>query len=471
MRAVLRTTVAAAAAGALLGWDAGIAQDGAETPAAPRLVLDYEIELEADSNARLRANSPGATYSMRHDLGFAFRSETRTQSFSLNTDLIARIANDPRNDEFISDVSQGGVDLDYTRTASRSRLSFGASYRRDELVFTEPFFLDLDGDTIIDEAGFTREDGTVTRSSVRTTLETGIDRPLSTVYSFSAQQRDFSETGDPDLFDSRSYRASVTAQLRFSPVARGRVTAGYRQADFDNFEERETQTATLSAGVAYALNPTLSLDASVGYSRKSETETRDGDRVETVDEGINASIDLTQEMPDGVLFGTFSRSVQDAGFRSTLQVGRNFEFPNSELEASIGVTALDEGDLGSVFNLSYSRSLADGSLGASLQRRVAFSTLDEEKILTSAAINYSRQVTDLSRLGLNLDVARIEQVATEDEEQRTEVAFTASVQRELTADWSLGFGYRGRYNDVEGSDNAVSNAVFLTLGRGFVIRP
>ncbi len=376
------------------------------------------------------------------------------------------------DDDILTDLSQSGFDIDYTRTASRSRLTFGANYRKDDLVFAEPFFLDLDGDTIIDEAGFSRRDGTVTRASVSTRLETGIDRPISTTYSFDARQRTYSNNDDPDLYDSTFYRAGVTTQLRFTDVMSGNVSASYRNSDFDNEEQRQSEIASISTGIDYALDARRSVGASIGYSRQVEEETLEAGRVETIEEGFNASLSFNQEMRDGELFATFRRSIQDEGFRSTVEIGRNFEQPRYELATSIGITALDDGDPSSLFTLSYSRDLPDGRLGASLRRRVTFNTVDDENILTSANVSYSREVTEVMSFGVDLDVARIEKVsAEEDDEQRTEMAFTASIGRALTRDWSLDLGYRGRYNDEDGADSATSSAVFVRLGRDFVLRP
>jgi hypothetical protein len=470
VRARLLPAAASFVVAATAGAQVGVAQD-AEAPAGPRLVLDYSARLEADDNERLREESLGTTYGLEQRIGLAFRSETRSQTLSIDTSATGRIATDPVDDSTVTDLSQSGFDLDYARLGARSRLTFGASYRETDLIFSEPFFLDADGDTIIDEAGFTRRDGTVTNASVAASLETGIDRPLSTTYRFSAQVREFADNEDPDLFDSDTYRASITTRLKFSPVLTGRVTASYRRSDFENLENRESETESLSVGFNYAVAPTLALDASLGYSRQNELETIGGVRVEDENEGLVATLGFTRDLPRGGVFGTLTRAIQDEGFRTSLEFGRDFDLARGELAASVGVTKLDEGDLGTIFTVAYARELPDGRVSASISRRVTANTVDDENILTTAAVAYTRQVNEATSLGLDLDVARIEEVETQADDQRTEVAFTASVQRELTRDWSLDLGYRGRYNDEEGGDSAISNAVFVELGRSFLIRP
>ena len=477
MRAVRNSTAAAAAGVAALCSGAGLAQDAGAPSAGPRLVLDYQMELQADSNARLRVDSPGATYSFENDIGLSFRSQTPTQTLAIDSSITGRLANDPEDEvlddeEAGTDLRQGGLDIDYTRAGARSLFTFGATYRRNEVEFVEPFFLDFDGDTIIDEVGFERQDGTVTQAALRTSLETGIDTPLSTTYSFDVRSRTYSEVTDPDLFDSRNYRGEIASELRLSPVMTGTASARYRRYDYDDVEETEGEIASVSAGIRYAVNPTLEIDASLGYSRQVEEITEGGVREEEVDEGLNASFGFVQEMPRGAIFGDLTRSVQQAGFRTSVTVGRRFEFPSSSLEASVGVTQLDDGDPGELFEIAYTRDLAEGRFAASARRRVTDNSVGDENILTSVQISYSRPLTQLTSLAVNLDVARIEEVGTEDDDQETELAFTAQVQRQLTPDWALNVGYRGRYNeDDDEDDSAVSNAVFVRLGRQFVLRP
>ena len=470
MRRPIRYTAASAAALVALG-SGTVAQDTDAEPAGPRLVLTYQLELGVDDNKRLQATSAGTTYDIDNVVGLSFRSETRNQSLALNTSLTARLFDDPQGNGWESDLGQGGLDLDYVRTASRSQLTFGANYRQQDLVLAEPFFLDIDGDTIIDEAGFLRREGTVTRASARARLETGIDRPISTTYSVEASARTYSENDDPDLFDSRSYGVGVTTRLRFSPILTGRVAANYRRTDYDNPLEEEAEVVTLSTGASYAIDPTLDVDASIGYSRRTETDGLGDSRSESIDEGLNASLDVSKDLPNGDIFGALSRSVQDAGFRTSLEVGRTLEFSTSSFTASVGLTVLDDMDPGSIFRLAYERALPDGSLGASLRRRVAYNTLGDENLLTAAEVSYAKQVNTLTTLGLNFDVARIQEAADENDAERTEMSFTASVGRTLTRDWSLNAGYRGRYNDIGGGDDALSNSLFVRLGRDFIIRP
>ena len=440
-------------------------------PTGLRAVLTYGTDVEVNTNRSLESESEGVSLLFDQELGLEIASETRTQSFALNADAALRALRSPSDGSLEFGFEEPNFAVRYGRVAPNAEFTIGGTYRRRQLLYLEPFFSDVDGDTIIDEGGFSEEEGSITQATLFVDLDTGLQSPIGTSYRLRYATRQYDDVTDPDFYDSENLRLNTSTRLVLSPVSTGRVNLGYQQFSYDDETETEGQIARASLGYDRAISETLTFGASLGYSRREETETVDGERDESVSDGLNYGLSLSKDLPLGTLFGELDRQISESGFRNSFNVGRTFERPGYSLAASIGLTNLDNEDTTTVLAFSYEKELADGAFSADLTRSVTLNTVDEENILTAVGIGYSKQINALQGISLGLDVARIQSVEEEESDERFEAAATAALSQSLTPDWDLQVGYRALYNEDEGDDSAVANIVFLSLGRSFLIRP
>lgn len=467
-----RIAVGGALVGAVGLGQGALGQDR-DTPAGLRAVIDYSLGIDLDTNEYLDDPSPGTYSAIVNGFDFAILSETRNQSFALNFGTQLRAESDPREDDEdpVFDFEEPQFTLDYSRESASQRLAVTGNFRQRDVDAIEPFFIDLDGDTIIDEAGFNESDGTLTEAGARISLETGRTARVGTTYTFSYQSRTYSDTSDPNLNDRTDYRFSTSTRLQFSRVTTGYVDLSYRNYEYSQGRDLTGQDASFSFGLAHEFSEILVLEASLGYSKFREEETISG--LDFVDEGSgpNAFFELARELPGGRIFGNYSRQLIDDTFRNALTFGRSFVLPAYELEANVGVTNLDGGDLEPTFGLFYSRPHRDGVFTASLRRTVTLNTDDDERSLTSALVGYSHAINEVSSLRLGLDYALIstpEDDSGQDDETRA--TFSATYIHALTQDWDMSVGYSARARSTD-TEDAFSNGVFVNVGRRFTLRP
>jgi hypothetical protein len=469
-RSTLRVVLGGAVAGGVGLVQAVSAQNAVTEPAGLRVVLDYSLGLDADTNYRLLDESPGNYFALVNAFDFALLSNTRNESFELRFGTELRFASDPGSDDAPIEWTDPNFMVLYTRDALNSRLSVSSDLRIRDADTVEPFFLDVDGDAIIDEAGFEETTGTLTDFGVNVTLETGINAPIGTTYTAAYQSRTYTDTDDPDLSDRVDYRVGTFTRLRFSAVTTGTVELSARQYEYSGGDDLEGQNLTGTVGVIHEFSPILVGEASIGYAKTHEEEDQTGGTVTTVNHGIIGSAELTRELSDGTLFGEFRRNLVEDTFRNTLSFGRSIALAHYSLDGSFGISNLDGGDIAPVFGLAYNRPLPDGLLTLSVNRTVTLDTDDNERTLSTAFVGYSREINEVSSFNLGLDYALITGVGDEDAgDDETRATFTATYQHALTEDWAMNVGYRGRTRTSD-TEDAISNAIFVNVGRRFTFR-
>jgi hypothetical protein len=228
----VRVAVGGALAGAL-GLVHGASGQDRDEPVGLRMVVDYSLGIDVDTNERLEDPSPGTYAALVNDFDFALLSNTRNQTLVLTFGTQVRVANDPQqqNSDRHIDLDEPRFVLQYTRESANSRLDVTANFRQRDVDTIEPFFVDLDGDTIIDQSGFTASDGTLTQAGGTITLETGINSRFGTTYTLGYQTRTYSDTDDPSLYDRAEYRFATSTHLEFTDV-----TTGLVDLSLDNYE-------------------------------------------------------------------------------------------------------------------------------------------------------------------------------------------------------------------------------------------
>ena len=421
------------------------------------LTFGVSSKLGVSDNYNLAITSPRTSTILDTTLSFGYLSETAIDRFAFDIDGVLRA----------SDLSGVGSDvrfddtnaaLSYSREGANSRFSATADYNRVNLDFLDPFtFANLSDATLVNSTGRLAD----LNAGLR--FETGLNDPLGFGIELGHQETAYSDTIDPGLFDTRTDTAALTSRLRLSPVAEARARLSQENYRADDLTNTDRTTRALSFGLAYALSPVTTLDASVG------TQT-----IETVGagktQGTFGTVILTRALTNGSAGLILDRSFGIEGGRTTLSANRSMDLPSGTLAYSLGVTQGELGGTEIIGAIAYSQTLPRGGLTASLDRSVESSTSGNDILTTNAALGYTLALTPASGLSLDFDYAQVENVGSGTTSNTNRSSLRAEYTRELTPNWDLSAGYEYQRRVTEGAGTANSNTLFMTLGREFSIR-
>lgn len=427
-----------------------VAQQGPSTGVTGSLQLT--TGLRAETNPGLAAVSPGTQLRLSENLSFNISSDTRTQSLSFNTSAALRFT----NLNGVTDVTTTDptFNLSYSRDAANASLTASAQYFSTDV--TASYDIDPSSAVVL-----VVDDGNLEKISGQVNLQTGKNSPVGLDFGLSHSVSDFSGTMDPTLFDTTTTSASVTANLRFSPVTSGTVSARLSNFDADNTAQTNTVTENYGVSVSHDLARGLTLSANAGVQRREVTTTSSS----SSRTGFRAGLSATQALPDGNIFARVGLDQTGLIDRTSVTVGRSMTLPAGNLSGSITATDVAGQGLQYQTNASYDQQLADGSFGVQLSQSLTTNNFDEDVLFSRLGLRYQQQVTSNSNLNLSVDLTRSEDGGAGAVETQNRSGFTASYGRALTPDWNLTMGYRYRGYSSDSTSPTDSNAVFLTLTR------
>lgn len=429
------------------------------------LSFGLDQRLEADDNLDLDPVSEGTTVTATTRLSFGLLAETAVDRLSLEAATALRAVDGPEGGEsFLDDTRLG---LGYTREGASARLSLDAGYRSARVEYLRPLedFLDEGGVIVLPEDLDDLEgEGTRATTSFGAKLELGLDAPLGLTLDARASALDYSDVTDPDLTDTRRLRLGATARLALSPVMAGTLSLSHVTFEDDDAADTRRETLAAEIGLDYDVSPVLTASAGLGFST---LDIREFGATETV-EGATLRLSLGLDRPNGDYSFDLASRVTEDGIRQDITLGRSLELPQGTLEASLGVTGIDWEEFEAIGALSWRQELTPGSqVSAQLRRAVVVNADDEDELVTALAVGYSRELTPVAGIDLDLTFS----VAEEGGGSTDRASFTATYRHALTEDWTLDAGYRHRLEDEPGPGTASSNSVFLGLGRRFETRP
>ena len=441
------------------------------------LTLSFGVGLtvRAEDNADLSEDTDDGEVELIGNLAFGVLSQTRVQRLALDLDgdLAASTNPDEGDDSF--ELENPRLGFAYEREGARARVGAALRYRRidlDEARLIDPddVFDDLPGedDLVID-------DGAQSDLDAEVEVVTGLGRPLGFELQLRAERRRYEDTDDPELTDRDIDAAEGALRLDVTPLLTTRLTFEAQNLDDVSGEERRARALGVSA--VYEATDRTTLTAVLGGSRVEALRGFDLDEDGIDDElrdsetsGVVGSLGVVYDMPSGTIAAELESELEEDGRRDTLRVARAFEpFEGVDLSASVGISREDDQDPQFVTDIAYVQELRRGRLRASLERRAGSSVDGDDIAATSANLNLLREVSRVSAITLDLDYALVEETGEDDEGESLSELRLAYV-RSLTPDWSLSAGYE-LTRRAEGDDAASSNALFVTLGRNFVIRP
>lgn len=435
----------------------------------PSLTFDFSSTLRASDNYGLDQDSAGDSFFLDNRLGFGYRNETEIQSLSFGGSTILRFADLPDRD-YDPDFDDIDLNFAYERNGVNSSIEAEASYNRADVAFFDPLSnindpLDpIEGEDLIEDNSGTRE-----TFGARLGFETGLAGPLGFNLGAEIRERQFTDTTDPDYYDSRN--VSVTAGTRFtlSPVLQATLSLTQQNYTNEDTEQQDRVSRTASLGFGYQISPITTVNTSLGIRKIDNEETNLlGIRGTEKTDGFVGSIGVTRDLPTGSIGASLSHDVTEDGDRSTFTVNRAMELKSGELAFAIGATKADVGSTGIIGDVSYRQDLPTGSFRAELSRAIDTDD-DNEETRTKATLGLSHDLTTLSGVDLSIDYIDI----TNDgpDVDRTRGRFRAAYNYDVTANWELSGGYTYTRSQKDSQDAATENAVFLTMQRQFQTRP
>lgn len=426
------------------------------------LRLNVGTRLSVNDNKGLNDPSAGTTTEATTTLGFGLRSETRSEILALGVSTALSYADTPgASSEF--DLREPLLSGSYTRLGANSSLTLSGSYQKVQL--DEEIFLLVDED--LNPVDIIVSAGDLERTDLGAVLKTGIDGPLELEAGLRYQERDYSGTVNPSLYDRTTLTANVGARLVFSPVLSGAVSASQSEFEAQDAVGTERTSRRLRFSATYALSPVVDVTASAGFN---DFETRQMGAVTDSRDGATWSLGATRTFDDGSLSGSVARVVSSASDRTEINLRRSMELPRGNLAFGLGYSLADQGDDVILASVDASRDLPTGQLTARLSQSARASDDNEDILVTRLNLRYRQQVNQNSSWTAGFGLARTEQVGPGAGGDSTRANLDLSYNRALTSEWDWSIGYRARFLDNSGG-TANSNEIFTGIDRSFSIRP
>ncbi|MEM1430337.1 MAG: hypothetical protein AAGG09_12855 [Pseudomonadota bacterium] len=429
------------------------------------LYLDFSSGLDVSDNFDRIRDPSGTSVVWVNSFGLTFDSATRNQRFTASAGFTYEIG------EYADDLDrdQGGVEapfatIDYGIENRSTVFGLELSYVERDNGFDDIEITDAD-DIIVDQG--TRSDFTVAAD-----LTLGRDAPVTFTTDLRYVDTRFFDTTDPALDDEITYAVESVLSLNLTRTTSLFFAAEYEERDeddeFDSFEVNTSASVGLSFATAYGLEGAVSF----GYAVDEFEQTINGERVETRTDSPVASIDLSQDRPNGVVRAGLSQEVNDRGRRTRFSLGRALTFKRGELDATLGLSIADYDErLRGIGSISYQHDLPRGLLQLRFSQEITDdSDEDEDLFISTAGLDYTRPLTNISSLQLSIDLSASEAVDA-DEADTQRASLLLSYTRELTREWDFNAGYRhSTFRETDRSP-IIENAVFARIERRFDVRP
>lgn len=415
--------------------------------------------LRSTDNTRLAPTSAGTTVASDTTLSFGLQNTTAISALSLDLSGVFRVVDDPvsGSDSRFRDPS---LDLTYSRAGVNSRLDLTAGYDRPDLAFNLP---DVGSDSTVQDI-FT---GAGERENIDLGLrfETGLDAPFGVVVDLDHQERNFTDTTDPLLFDNQTQSASISTIYRLSRATEIDLTLSESryEAEDTNGTNRTTQRATV--GFKHDFSETDRLRFSIGQSEVEETfDALPG--TTNITDGVVSEIEYQRDLPNGAVAVNLDSNLNSQGRSTTLEFGRQLTLPTGDLDVTVGFVTNDGSDAEPVGRIAYRQNFVRSSFDVELSRSASVSeTLNQVTETTTLTMGYDMELSPLSSLSLDVSYSDVEVSGATTGRARSRI--TAEYRRSLTEDWDMNLGVEHQRFDPDAGSSANSQSVYFTLERSF----
>ncbi len=429
------------------------------------LQLDFGVSssLKLDDNFKLNPTSAGTTLFSDTLLSFGLSSITPNSSAILKASTILRVGDIPGRS--LAGFEDQNLRFNYALASSNSKLSFDTRYRHVDREFIDPFQVEREEQIYGSLVG---GGGVQTTRFAQLNFQTGLNDPIGYSVTLSTNDKSFTGVVNPSIFDTRTDVAKASVSFALSQVTKVALNGGLTWFTADDAVQTDRVTRDLSVGLTQEVNPSLRFDVTLGTTR-IETDTIGGT---TRRSGATGSFQVTRDVVNGNYNLSLSRSVNQNGGRTTVQVGRSLDFPTGTLSANLGVTRGDTGKDRTTANVTYKQQLKSSNYSVSLNRSISTNNASQDVLDTRLAFAYGYDIDSQSRIDVALDYGVTEDASTGTVPTVQRTNLRASYTRALTADWNLQGGILIRHvDDAAAVGAAQSNSIFVTVDRNFSFRP
>ena len=382
-------------------------------------------------------------------LGVAVNSITRTQSFQLG--FGGAFEADTDGD---TDFADPYLRMSYALEGANSRLSASANYTRFDIddAFTQSTPISTDPDDPV--SGTARiEDGIRTDRGYSLGFETGLRSPLGFRLDLASRSRRYSDTTNAGLYDTDTRSADALVRFRIDPAVTARATASWRHYEAEDSDQTDRRETSYGVGLAVALSPTLSLDASL---RQQNIETRRLSGTRETD-GLAYGLDLTRSLRNGLVAVSFDSQPTLNDRRHTLRATRSMSLRrDGTLSYGIGLTKTEGLSTDPLFSLAYVQPLKRSNLSIDFSQEARTDEEDDAAvILTRLGASYNMELTETLTWSLGASLSDVDaRQATGEDRRRLDLRSTVSGQLTATSTWSAGLSLSDtESSDAAGSDN------------------
>lgn len=416
--------------------------------------------LSWSDNVELSATGAGDSLRSVTALGFTLKSETRSSSF----ELAARsgwqaVLSGPGESKRIDP----SLTVDYATESRNQAVSLGFA-----LTTTG---VGADSLQPVDDNGVS-DNELVRRTGTRTTLggsarwEFGREAPFGGALDYSFSQRSYNGVKDAGFFDDRNQ--ALSANLRFDVTPRVTLTTGARLTHLERDDDQETRrrSASLSLGAGLQISAIDRLSLFVSHDR-TETERLSGD---TTTEGLSYGAEFTRARPRGEIGVYASSRSSVAGRRVQLGLRQKVELKGGELSYDVGMIKIGDQDPRPTANLAYRYDMRSGAINLGLAQTPGITSDDRATLMTQLTGAVTYEVNSLSSLAANIGLTERTVLDGQDDDQRRLQA-GLSYRHQLARDWDIRGSYTHTRITETGEPQRRSNALSVSLERGFSFRP
>ncbi|KNX40063.1 hypothetical protein ROTO_33940 [Roseovarius tolerans] len=453
-----------------LGAGPMLAQQGSSPEAGgPVLTFGISSTLSATDNYNLEPNNSENAELFDNRLSFGYEKRRANDVLSFDLSGVLRATEPPGGSRTFDDQR---ARFGYDRQGVNSTLSFGADYSLSSVDALDPFDEDpFFEDDPLEESDLTQDRGDREQIGARFSFESGLNDPVGFILDGRYREQTFTDTTDPDLFDTETFNLSATTRFTLSPVTETRVVLRYEDYSADDVPQTDRQTSSVNLGLTQALSKVDTLDVSLGLQDIETEETIGGVRSVDRESGVIGNIGLTRDLARGTIGTTFDVSESENGRTATWLVSRDMPLPRGAIGISVGVTSDVDDSIIPVGSVDFTHQMKRSTLTASLERQVTTSSRSNELRTTRASLGYNYEINSLSALEFSANIAELAQSGGPAVNDTVRADLRAAYSREITEDWRLSSGYEYRMRDEDSVGSATSNRIFLTLERNFVLRP
>ncbi|QHQ34079.1 hypothetical protein [Algicella marina] len=417
---------------------------------------------EADSNFALDPDDDDPSLFATTTLGLGYFTDTRTQSFSVISDIELRGIK-RSDDDAVALVTLPSLDIGYDRIGSASSFGIEAGFRETSLLarrtpeagFTDSGFV-VPGDLTPEEGSGRRQD-----YDAGVAFTFGEGGPIEGSFALDYDRTLYIGAND-DLNDVFAVAATGGLDFRINPVITGVLESGASYTEVDSAEGEERRAANFRAGIEYDVSERLMLTSGVGYIFDEQIR---GDTTERL-EGPLFDVGFELGFQRSTLGAAAAVVIPDEGSLVFLGgIGYEHEWRTGGAAAEFALESRETGDTVGTATVSISQDLGRGDLRFNLSRSLETSREGDDTIISAFGLGYFQPVSNRINFGAEVAGAVSENLDVEGDD-RTQFRLSVGAEYLLTERASISARYSHRRESIEDSASGHSLRIALEVPFG-----